>query len=103
VSRLHSIMEVFVFLQMGGDHEQMVIKPLHDRTTSAMKDHIGVNFSRFDVTKARCFLQSDRQKVLAVIEAAFGDLNYFNSVFRKLTEDRLIAVPSGLDNGTQVV
>ena len=38
----------------------------------------------FDAAKASCFLVKDKHKLLAVIEAGFGDLQPFNRVVRAL-------------------
>ena len=46
-------------------------------------------FATFDAGKARCFLASDREHLLAVIEAGFGDTSYFNRVVRTLFASRL--------------
>ena len=40
--------------------------------------------SRFDASRAQCFLSKDRHKLLAVIEAGFGDLRSFNVAVRKM-------------------
>jgi hypothetical protein len=46
-------------------------------------------FATFDAGKARCFLASDREHLLAVIEAGFGDFPHFNRVVRTLFASRL--------------
>ena len=37
-------------------------------------------FATFDAAKAQCFLTSDREHLLAVIESGFGDCTGFNRV-----------------------
>ena len=37
-----------------------------------------------EMSKAQCFLKRDREKLLAVIEAGFGDLYAFNSMVHGL-------------------
>ena len=37
-----------------------------------------LGLSGFDVRKAKCFMQEDRERILSVIEAGFGDLELFN-------------------------
>jgi hypothetical protein len=69
-------MEVFVFLQMGGERESMVIKPL-DETAG-----LAFNLAHFDAAKAQCFLPSDRQKLFGIIESAFGTFAPFNKTVR---------------------
>ena len=39
-------------------------------------------FGRFDAAHARCFLESDKQSLLSVLEAGFGSLDAFNEVIR---------------------
>ena len=46
-------------------------------------------FATFDAAKAQCFLASDREHLLAVIEAGFGDFDDFNRVARSLLTTRL--------------
>ena len=43
----------------------------------------------FDAGKARCHFASDREHLLAVIEAGFGDFDDFNRVARNLLASRL--------------
>ena len=69
-------MEVFVFLQMGGKRESMVIKPLDETADLANI------FEHFDAAKAQCFLASDRQKLFGIIESAFGTFAPFNKLVR---------------------
>ena len=46
-------------------------------------------FATFDAGKARCFLASDREHLLGVIEAGFGDFHDFNRVARNLFASRI--------------
>ena len=46
-------------------------------------------FGTFDAGKARCSLASDREHLLAVIEAGFGDFHDFNRFTRNLLAGRL--------------
>ena len=46
-------------------------------------------FATFDAAKAQCFLARDREHLLAVIEAGFGDFHDFNRVARNLLASRL--------------
>ena len=75
-SRLWCVMELFTFFRMGG-------------TTSRIKlfqfgrvNEVRQSLETFDARKAQCFLPKDRQHLLAVIEAGFGDLVPFNSIVR---------------------
>ena len=51
-------------------------------------------FSTFNAGKAQCFLASDREHLLAVIEAGFGDFDDFNRVARSLLANRVHRMPS---------
>ena len=41
-------------------------------------------FATFDAAKAQCYLTSDREHLLAVIESGFGDCTGFNRVARSI-------------------
>ena len=43
----------------------------------------------FDAAEAQCFKQEDREKLLAVIEAGFGDFQEFNLDVRNAFAQRL--------------
>ena len=70
-------MEVYTYVKMGGSADKLLLKPLGG---AEVLDAL----ARFDASKARCFLDGDRQKLLAVIETGFGDLAPFNKVARGL-------------------
>ena len=70
------VRQVFTFMHMGGAQEKLELK---------MIGHIDDRaFTTFDADKAKCYDPGDRQKLLAVIEAAFGDIERFNQAVRKL-------------------
>ena len=83
-----------MFVRMGGKSEDIELRLLSDD----LKGELAMILGKFDAGKARCFLHQDRQKLLAVIEAAFGTLAPFNKVVRsifagKLEEGRSIDAP----------
>ena len=41
-------------------------------------------FGRFDVADCTCFLEADRQRLLAVVDAAYGSLDQFNAAVHSL-------------------
>ena len=47
-------------------------------------------FATFNAGKAQCFLASDREHLLAVIEAGFGDFDDFNRIARNLLAMRVL-------------
>ena len=78
---------------MGGDQERVEIHLLahpDDDQTEARR-LLTEQLATFDAGKARCFLASDRDHLLAVIEAGFGDFYDFNRVARNLLVSRLHA------------
>ena len=80
-----------VCVQVGGDQKRVeihLIAHLDDDQTEARR-LLTEQFSTFDAGKAHCFLASDREHLLAVIEAGFGDFDTFNRVARNLLASRL--------------
>ena len=69
-------MEIFVFVRMGGAQEDMVVRLLGDAPDLARA------LLAFDAGQAKCFDPNDREKLWAVIEAAFGTFGPFNTVVR---------------------
>ena len=67
--RLWCLLEVFVFVRMGGD-------PNHVRVMRL--DNVEFSLSCVDVGKAQCSVLRDREKLLAVIETGFGSLKAFD-------------------------
>ena len=49
----------------------------------------------FDAGKARCFLDQDRQRLLAVIEASFGTFAPFNKLVRGMFEEKVQKARAG--------
>eukprot|EP00325_Prymnesiales_sp_UTEX-LB-985_P015316 CAMPEP_0174762368 /NCGR_PEP_ID=MMETSP1094-20130205/109742_1 /TAXON_ID=156173 /ORGANISM="Chrysochromulina brevifilum, Strain UTEX LB 985" /LENGTH=312 /DNA_ID=CAMNT_0015968321 /DNA_START=622 /DNA_END=1560 /DNA_ORIENTATION=- len=79
-TRLWCILEIFVFLKVtnaAGDRIELA---------SLMPDKMSVLdvICRLDASSARCYLESDRQRLLAVLESGFGDLDRFNKCAHKL-------------------
>jgi hypothetical protein len=74
---LKGVVEIFVFVQMGGRREAMIVKPL-----DAADANLYRSLAKFDAGKAQCFLERDREKLLAVIEASFGTFGPFNRTVR---------------------
>ena len=91
-SRLWCVMEIFTFMRMGGTRERIEVKMLmHKDLTdpAAAKKVLKRQFATFDAAKAKCFMQADRQRLLAVIEAGFGDFKEFNKDVRSIFAKRL--------------
>ena len=76
-------MELFVFMRMGGKREDIDVRLLEETT------NLAVRLTSFDASAAKCFLDRDRQKLLAVIEATFGTFSPFNKLVRELFKKQL--------------
>ena len=82
---------------VGGDQRRveihLIAHPDDDQTEARRR--LTEQFATFDAAKARCFLASDREHLLAVIEAGFGDFDDFNRVARSLLVGRVSRRDSG--------
>ena len=76
---------------VGGDQERVEIHLIAHPDDDQMETRrlLTEQFATFNAGKARCFLASDREHLLAVIEAGFGDFDDFNRVARNLLASRL--------------
>ena len=99
-SRLWCVMEIFTFLFMGGKLDRIEIHALSasdDAPTSPADGRRGLDdlkhqFATFDAAKAQCFLPKDKHRLLAVVEAGFGDFQAFNTKMRGVFQTRLVAL-----------
>jgi len=88
LQRLWCILEIYVFMEMGGSKERVELWPLpsaEDAVVSfgesrvkAARMRMTREFGRFDVHMCTCHLERDRQKLLGIIEEGFGNLDAFN-------------------------
>ena len=81
----------FACVTVGGDQGRVEIHLIahpDDDPTEARR-LLTEGFATFDAGKAQCFLAKDREHLLAVIEAGFGDFDDFNRVARSLFASRL--------------
>ena len=76
---------------MGGDQGRVEIHLIAHLDDDQMEARrlLTEQFATFDAAKAQCFLASDREHLLAVIEAGFGDFDDFNRVARSLFTSRI--------------
>ena len=76
---------------VGGDQGRveihLIAHPDDDQTEA--RRLLTEKFATFDAGKAQCFLAKDREHLLAVIEAGFGDFYDFNRIVRNLLVSRL--------------
>ena len=76
---------------VGGDQGRVEIHLIanpDDDPTEARR-LLTEGFATFDAGKAQCYLAKDREHLLAVIEASFGDFYDFNRIARSLLASRL--------------
>ena len=83
-SRLWCVLECFVFLKMGGTRDELTFLQVGEADARSQ-------LGGFDASKAQCFLKRDREKLLAVIEASFGDFIPFNKIVRSIFAAQLTA------------
>ena len=60
--------EIFTWIQIGKPRERIILRPIDDGLTSSSI------FDNFDVAKAECSCPADRETLLSIIEASFGDI-----------------------------
>ena len=75
-------MELFTFLQMGGALERIDVRRLGD------DQNVLRQLARFDASVAQCFKNEDRQRLLGIIESAFGSFVDFNASVRHIFAKR---------------
>ena len=82
---------MIVRVPVGGDQERVEIHLIAHPDDDQMETRrlLTEQFATFDAGKARCFLASEREHLLAVIEAGFGDFHDFNRVAHNLFANRL--------------
>ena len=92
---------VFPLCSVGGDQERVEIHAIAhpDKDQSEARRLMMEQFASFDAAKARCFLASDRERLLAVIEASFGDFMGFNRLARNIFAARIARRISGSGRG----
>ena len=91
-SRLWCVMEIFTFMRMGGSRKQIEVKMLMHKDhmdPAAAKKELKKQFAKFDAAKAECYLPEDKHRLLAIVEAGFGDFKVFNQRVRSIFDDRL--------------
>eukprot|EP00429_Kryptoperidinium_foliaceum_P005659 CAMPEP_0176027434 /NCGR_PEP_ID=MMETSP0120_2-20121206/13453_1 /TAXON_ID=160619 /ORGANISM="Kryptoperidinium foliaceum, Strain CCMP 1326" /LENGTH=532 /DNA_ID=CAMNT_0017360639 /DNA_START=13 /DNA_END=1611 /DNA_ORIENTATION=- len=108
LSRLWCVLELFTFVHMGGALERIKIHRLTRRgQTAGDLNDISNSFTDFDVGRCDCYHLADKERMLSIVRAAFGDLELFNEAVREMFDrivhnrrprgltDRSISVSSG--------
>ena len=99
-SRLWCIMEVFVFLKMGGSIQRITIIPIELRDEKTARE----KFEEVDVSECKCYVDKDRQKLLGIVEKGFGSYEAFNKAFRNVFDQRISTIisPKNMVSTTRV-
>lgn len=88
LSRLWCIMELFTFVHMGGNSDDIEFVPVFRRNAVAsdMKE-IQNGFATFDAKNCTCFHAKDKDRMLGIIHAAFGHFDGFNAAVRNIFDN----------------
>jgi hypothetical protein len=79
LSRLWCIMEIFSYIMMGGRLSHIDLIPIVPSDTDEDPvSRIQSSFEDFDAGACECFQESDKEKMLSVIQTAFGSVLAFN-------------------------
>ena len=70
---------------MGGSVNRIVVLPIDMANAEEAK----LMFDSIDVIESKCYLESDRQRLLGVIEHGFGDFTGFNDIVRHVFRERI--------------
>ena len=84
--------ELFVFFRMGGRKENFDLRlalPL-DGNRHETYESIRKALIKYDASKARCFQNVDRQRLLGSIESSFGSTGPFNRLLRSIFAEKML-------------
>ena len=86
--RLWCVIELFTWLQMGGAAERVRVSPLPPEEGAAVGVSLDTQLATFDALQAQCYKSEERQRLLGIIETAFGDFKVFNAAVRSILTQR---------------
>ena len=81
------MLEIFVFVQMGGDLKKINCVAIHDAETDAVAQTLA-SFKAVDAGAAGCSDPRHKQQILGIIESAFGSFVDFNASDRQIFAKR---------------
>merc|ERR1712039_67584 len=86
LSRLWCILEIFTYVQMGGCPEDIELIYV-TRAGCEVEDERSIedSFLDFDARQCQCSVASDQQRMLAVVELAYGSFDAFNAQVQCIT------------------
>ena len=88
-SRLWCVIELFVFVQLTPrvqDRMRVMSLTSKDKTSEEVAKDFKQGLLNFDAGKAETFDPNDRERLMAVIEAAFGTFDPFNKIVRDISK-----------------
>ena len=88
--RLWCVMELFIFLVMGGAEESVDLRILDVSGTDGAREGL----KSFDVRSGSCSVQEDQDRMLTAIAGAFGSLDKFSGEVRLIFDHLLRAQES---------
>jgi len=85
MTRLWCIMELFTFAHMKAEPNRItLIRVPRELSEQGDLEQINHCLEKFDAQRCACFNLEDKERMLSMIVAAFGSLDRFNDVVRKL-------------------
>ena len=92
--RLWCVLELFTFMHMGGQSDRVIV-----RITGDAGGQIETQLATFDALQATCFKPEEAQRLLGIIEVAFGDFSAFNAAVRAIFAERGFGSSRKVDKG----
>lgn len=95
LSRLWCIIEIFVYIHMGGDIKNIFVLPVTVsaapqpdyptplRRSFSSNSEVAATIDDFDARGCDCFRATDKQKLQTIILVAFGSMDSFNACVRQ--------------------
>ena len=85
---------MFIFVRMSGQLSDIDIRlaipaSVAEADASAARRSILDSLSAFDARRARCLLNGDRHRLLALIETSFGTTAPFSKLVRGIFDEKL--------------
>jgi len=87
LSRLWCIIELFAYVHIGGSIDRIEFRPvLRKGQEGADMGAIKDAFRSFDAAQCSCAIPEDKEKMLGIVEAAFGEVQHFNTVVQAIMD-----------------
>ena len=77
------MMELFIFLIMGGSETAVDVRLLCNNLDTTEREALIQDLESFDAKQAKCSVQDDEDRMLGAIAGAFGSLEAFSKEVRK--------------------